>query len=247
MKVLITGSRGFVGGSLKKRLIKDQFIVYEFNRHDSLETLEKHIKNSDIIYHFAGEVKPSCSDKDFFTSNKGLTEEIVKIIKKLKKDIPIIFSSSIHAKFQKNSYGKSKKEAEILLEKYAKKSGNSVIIYHLPHLFGKGCKPNHNSVITTWMHNCIKEKEMVIYDENINISYTYINDLIKDFMHDLKTNKNGIFFKQPSIIYQTTLGEVAKWICQCKEYIKKNKNPKNMQEFKKKIFETMKYYYMENI
>ena len=58
MNILITGSNGFIGRNLKLFLSEKNFNIFEFNRNDSINRLEKLIKKSDIIFHLAGENRP---------------------------------------------------------------------------------------------------------------------------------------------------------------------------------------------
>jgi UDP-2-acetamido-2,6-beta-L-arabino-hexul-4-ose reductase len=110
--ILVTGSKGFIGKNLLKKLDSKCFNILEFNRNDSLETLEKHVLQSDFIVHLAGEVRPNSSNDDFKSSNTLLTKNIVDFLKKHNKNIPILIASTIHAKLLKNEYGKTKREAE---------------------------------------------------------------------------------------------------------------------------------------
>jgi len=240
MNVLITGSRGFVGQNLKKRL--NGVNIYEFNRGDSFETFDN-LQNIDAVFHFAGEVDPKLDENRIVDGNSGLTEIIAEKLKKIKKPLLIVFSSSIHAQLQKNSYGKAKRKAEKVLEELAFNYGHKVVIYRLPHLFGEGCKPNHNSVITTWIYNCINNKELVIFDKNMKITYAYIKDLVDEFSQELiKGVDNEILvYKKPAVVFNTTLGDVAERICEFKELILKNKI-RDMNEFEKRLFETVRYY-----
>ena len=119
-------------------------------------------------------------------------------------------SSSIHAQLQKNIYGITKREAELLIEDYAKKHNVCAINYRLPHVFGEGCKPNYNSVISTWIYNIIRDEEIIIYDRTIPMEYVYVQDIIDEFI--TYTNEEKICDKTyifPSLTYHTTLGSIA--------------------------------------
>ena len=149
LNILVTGSKGFIGKNLLKRLNSEDFNLLEFNRNDSLDKLEKLILQSDFIVHLAGEVRPNSSSDDFTNSNTLLTQNIIEILGKHQKNTPILMASTIHAKLLKNEYGKTKREAELLIENYVNKTTTNCFIYRLPHVFGEECKPNYNSVIST--------------------------------------------------------------------------------------------------
>lgn len=210
--VLITGSNGFIGQTLIKEILKDPSVnIIEFNRVNTLRDLTDGIRVADIIFHLAGEVRPKSSHSDFMESNFGLTESIVDLIKQMNKATAIVFSSTIHALEPKNSYGESKKLAEELLAKYSNDTGANVWVYHLSHVFGPGCKPDHNSVISTWISNSIKKTEINVFDREIKINYCYSLHVAELFASHIGciNIKQGYSVMHPSVIYPVTLGYVA--------------------------------------
>ena len=55
MKVLITGSKGFIGKNLVTFLkFKNNFQILEFNKNDTINSLEKKLLESDLLVHLAG-------------------------------------------------------------------------------------------------------------------------------------------------------------------------------------------------
>ena len=131
--VLVTGSKGFIGKNLLKKLDNLQNInILEFNRNNTEIYLEECISKSDFIIHLAGEVRPNSSENEFKNSN------VLLILEKQNKIIPILLASSIHAQW----VWQNKKRIRIINRK-------NCFIYRLPHVFGEECKPNYNSVIST--------------------------------------------------------------------------------------------------
>ena len=85
MKILLTGSDGFVGKNLIIALKeRTEYKIIKFNRESKLNELKSDIKNIDLIIHLAGENRPSDSSM-FQKTNVNLTEKICKIIKDSKK------------------------------------------------------------------------------------------------------------------------------------------------------------------
>lgn len=203
--ILVTGSKGFIAKNLINRL--SAYNIYEFHRNSSFDELSKYIGEIDFIFHFAGEVRPNSTKEEFEKSNVGFTQTLINIIEKNSLKIPILASSSKHAQNPKNNYGLTKQKADDLLINYAKNNQTNVFIYRLPHIFGKGCKPNHNSAITTWIYNSINNLPINVYNRDIRIQYTYVDDFIQDAIEKIDANKSDIFYS-PSIVYDTTLGEV---------------------------------------
>lgn len=242
--ILITGSRGFIGENLKKELLKNENInLFEFNRNDSFESLNKIIKNINFIFHLAGEVKPTSSDEEFLLSHNDLTNQIIHIIEKNNCKIPILFTSSKHAVNPKNMYGKTKQETEKLIIEYGERNKTPIYIYRLSHVFGEGCKPNHNSVITTWIYNSINNLEIKLFDKNINMRYIYVKDIVKNFINKLYEKDQKEIFHEIEEYYDTTLGEVVDNLEEFKENLNNEKySISNNDKFKIKLFQVYNNY-----
>lgn len=242
--ILVTGASGFIGKNLLNQLKLDStFNVLSFNRGDSMESLEESILKSDYIVHLAGEVRPNSTDEDFKNSNVFLSRAIIEILEKHNQSTPIIMASTIHAKLLKNEYGKTKREAELILKEYSLKHKVPCYIYRLPHVFGEGCKPNYNSVVTTWIFNSIKGLEINVFDRDIKMTYVYVQDIVNEFMKILKGDTPDTLYIEPSLTYNTTLGEVVDFIQEFQENILKENYRAEGSEFKEKLFNTYRDYY----
>jgi len=212
MRVLITGSRGFIGKNLKVRLDELKiFDVEEYSRQDAIESLDNLVASVDAVVHLAGENRPT-DKRQFDVVNLGLTQSICEAIKSSGKHIPLILASSIQAEFD-NPYGCSKNKAEEAVKSLFDETGNPVTIYRLPGVFGKWCRPNYNSVVATFCHNIANEKPI-----KINSGYTskfplvYVDDVISSFISTLKETKYGISWAKVSPEYSVTLEELANQI-----------------------------------
>lgn len=242
-RILVTGSKGFIGKNLLKKLISRDCNILEFNRNDSLATLEKLIIQSDFIVHLAGEVRPNSSNDDFKNSNTLLTQHIIDILKKHNKYTSILMTSSIHAKLLKNEYGKTKREAELLIEEYSKGINTKCYIYRLSHVFGEGCKPNYNSVISTWIYNSIRNLEIKIFDRSIKMHYVYVQDIVDEFIAIIEKKTSQAMYIEPKIVYETTLGEIVDMIDEFKYNIQLQDYKVDGSEFKEKLYKTYLDYY----
>ena len=127
MNILVTGSNGFIGKNLKLFLLEKKFNVLEFKRGDSFIKLEKLIEKSDLIFHLAGENR-SENNQDFVNNNHLLTKLICQRLSEEKKNIPVIFSSSVQAR-NSGIYGETKKLAEEELIKLQKDNHNNQWLY----------------------------------------------------------------------------------------------------------------------
>lgn len=242
LNVLVTGANGFIGTNLIKELHKNKDInVLVFTKDNNLEDLKKLIVASDFIFHLAGEVRPNSTKEDFANANITLTENIINLLEENSKKTPILLASTIHAKLLKNEYGKTKRESEIMVEGYVKKHSINSFIFRLPHVFGEGCKPNYNSVITTWIYNSLHDLEINVFDRDIKMHYVYVQDIVSEFIFMLSAKGDTIYY-DPQIIYETTLGEVVDFIHEFKQYIDDQDYIIHDNAFKQKLFNTYKYY-----
>jgi len=206
VKILITGSNGFIAKNLIEHLKRDEVIkLYLYSKKDSIDILKAYVKEVDFIFHLAGVNRPENID-EFYKGNSDLTKTIIDILIKNNKNTPILLSSSIQSDLD-NEYGKSKKEAEKLLLNYAKETNANIYIYKLPNVFGKWSKPNYNSVISTWCYNLANDLDIQVNDRNVKLNLVYIDDVIKSFLDKIDSKNNEQYFEIDTI-YNKTLGEI---------------------------------------
>jgi UDP-2-acetamido-2,6-beta-L-arabino-hexul-4-ose reductase len=222
MRVLITGSQGFIGKNLILKLIENNIEYLTFNRGDVKENIVNLLDQVDYIIHLAGENRPK-ELSGYSIVNAELTKILCNAIRATGFKIPLILVSSTQASLD-NPYGKSKFAAEVAAEALANETGNPVHIYRLPGVFGKWCKPNYNSVVATYCHNIANDLPIHIYDKSTVLKLVYIDDVVSDFMRLILQQAIGLTrpFVQPE--YSITLGELADQIkafknCGLKQYI----------------------------
>ena len=238
MKILVTGSNGFIAKNLVIELQNRGYNnLLLCNRDTTMETLEKYIEECDVLIHLAGVNRPS-KEEDFYTENIGFTEKIIGILKEKHKQINMIFSSSIQTGRHK-SYEASKQEAERMLHDYAQESGSSLSIFRLPNVFGKWCRPNYNSVIATFCYNISHGLDITVNDPDAGIQLVYIDDVINEFICCID-RKNGIEdeYREIPDIYRTTVGEVAGIISSFKQERETHSVPDVGNLLVKKLYST---------
>ena len=80
MKILVTGSEGFIGKNLINELYKiKSYEILSFKRNQSLDILKKLIYKADFIIHLAG-VNRSIDEEDFNLVNNDLSKYICNVI-----------------------------------------------------------------------------------------------------------------------------------------------------------------------
>jgi UDP-2-acetamido-2,6-beta-L-arabino-hexul-4-ose reductase len=238
MKILVTGSNGFIGknliAELKNRGYKH---IFEYDLDSTLEELDKYTKEADFVYHLAGVNRPK-DDKEFLEGNFGFTNVLLEHLIKNNNKAPIMISSSIQAELN-NPYGVSKKTGEDLIFNYGKENNVDVFVYRFPNVFGKWSKPNYNSVVATFAYNIANNLPIKVNDPNVLMNLIYIDDLVNELIN-LLDNKHNQKDKYCHVepVHEVKLGKIA-------ELLKKFKNSRkdlsiaNMDdEFERKLYST---------
>ena len=238
MKVLITGSNGFVGRNLVEFLkTKSEYDLYLFDRNNTQEELDEWCKNCEFVVHLAG-VNRTTKASEFVDGNLGVIEQVVENLKKHNNSAPILYSSSIQAE-KDNDYGKSKKLGEDFLFNYSKEFNVPVYIYRFTNLFGKWSIPNYNTVVATFCYNIARELPITINDRNAQITFCYIDDVVKEIYSAISGNptKDGQFCKVCET-YTRSIGTVADLIYKFKESRNTLDVINTSELFEKKLYST---------
>ena len=235
MNILVTGSNGFIGKNLCTHLEKMETVrLFKYDIDNTNEELEQYIKNADFIFHLAGVNRPT-DVSEFYEGNTNLTKLIVDLLNKNKREVPLVFTSSIQAELD-NDYGKSKREAE----KYLKEGYNNSILFRLHNVFGKWCKPNYNSVVATFCYNISHDLDITINDPNKELELIYIDDICETFIKVL-TNYSDFLINDINYINpkkKITLQELSDLLYTFKNDMNSIYVPKTGDQFIKKLFAT---------
>ena len=207
MRVLVTGSNGFIGKNLIIRLNELDIQVLTYTRESSTQNLEGLIKDTDLVVHLAGENRPK-DEKDFDVVNTGLTMSICDALRSLGENTPIILASSTQAEFD-NAYGKSKLNAETALKVLEVDTGCSVYVYRLPGVFGKWCKPHYNSVVATFCHNISHDLPIQVNNPDFELNLVYIDDVVEEFVKIIQGAKDDKKELSVQPEYKIKLGDLA--------------------------------------
>ena len=228
MKILVTGSKGFLGKNLiealknikegkdKTRLYLDIEEIYECSRETTDKELKEYTKECDFVFHLAGVTKTN-NPEEFMEGNYNYTNKIINYLRENNNNCSIMFSSSTHAVLD-TDYGKSKKASEDLLFNYSKEKNIKVYVYRLTNLFGKWARPNYNSIIATLCYNAANDLELAVNHEDKELTLAYIDDVIDEILKCLtdKATRNNDFYIIP-ITHKIILGEVVKLLNEFKE------------------------------
>ena len=211
MRVLVTGAHGFIGKNLVVSLEERvDTSVLPFGRDDGVEALVALVEKADAIVHLAGENRP-VNVADFALVNTDLTHTLCNAIRATGRNIPLILASSTQAE-QDNPYGQSKRAAEQLVEMFVSETGNHAVIYRLPGVFGKWCKPNYNSVVATFCHNIARDLPIQVNNAAATVQLVYVDDVVDGFLQALDEAPSGLVRGKIDPTYTITLGELAEQI-----------------------------------
>lgn len=228
MKILITGSKGFIGKNLTAELnnikeskakgynLNPDLTLFEYDIDTDPSLLDGYCKNADFVFHLAGVNRPK-DQSEFMEGNFGFTSVLLDTLKKHRNNCPVMLSSSIQAELD-NPYGVSKKAGEDLLFHYGKEVGVDVLIYRFPNVFGKWCRPNYNSAVATFCNNIANDLPIQVNNRSANMTLVYIDDVVKELISALegKPNRVGEFCMVP-VEHKITLGEIVDLIYSFKE------------------------------
>lgn len=205
MRVLVTGSAGFVGRNLVESLcnIRDgkdgrpcyaallPLVVDTFDADDAPADLVVRAATADVVVHLAGVNRPD-DPEEFSRVNTGLTQALVDALEKSDNTCPVILASSIQAtlagRYADSAYGRSKRAAEDALFAHERRTGAPAFVYRLPNLYGKWCRPNYNSVVATFCHNVARGLPLRVDDASTTIELLYIDDLVSCLLEAMLGN-----------------------------------------------------------
>jgi UDP-2-acetamido-2,6-beta-L-arabino-hexul-4-ose reductase len=122
--------------------------------------------------------------------------------------VPLVLASSTQAE-RDNPYGRSKLAAEEAVQALAQETGNPCVIFRLPGVFGKWCRPNYNSVVATFCNNIARDLPIQINDPSASLRLVYVDDVVTALLAALNAPTSGCVQAQVEPEYKVTLGELA--------------------------------------
>lgn len=260
MKILITGAHGFVGQNLRAALEEiraghdrradhvlcgdpAEITVNLIGRENSPEELDAFCKDCDFVFHLAGVNRPQ-DPAEFMRGNRDLTGRLLEALRRHNNRCPILLSSSIQAslegRFQGSPYGESKRAGEELLLQYARETGAQALVYRLPNVFGKWCRPNYNSAVATFCHNTANDLPIQINDPAVPMELVYIDDVVEEFLQALRgcghRAEDGTY--RVPVVHRASLGRIAETILSFPKLRESLEVPKLDDPLTKKLYST---------
>jgi UDP-2-acetamido-2,6-beta-L-arabino-hexul-4-ose reductase len=213
MKAAVTGAKGFIGKNLVVALRRAGVDVAEIGAESTADAWRRGVAGAAVVFHLAGTNRPEHDDA-FVTGNVGSLETLFTALDGgdaggASTARPVIVLSSSTQAANDSPYGRSKAAAEQALEAYSARTGTPAVIYRLPGVFGKWCRPDYNSVVATFCHNIARGLPIAISDPARTIEVVHVDDVVGRFLDHLEDRPVGVTRASVSPTFTVTLGELA--------------------------------------
>lgn len=195
------------------------------NLEDDLDNLGK----CNVIIHMAEKNRGDINE--LYKNNKKSAKYLTEMLDKVGNKPTIIYTSSTHEN-DDDLYGKWRRENNKMFSNWAEDFKS----IKLPNIFGPFCKPNYNSFIATFCDKILKNEELQVNNNKVNL--LYVENLCSQIYEVIKKDKLNISYdKTVSVkyIYNTLLKFKQ-------EYLNENKIPKYKNEFELNLFNTFRSY-----
>jgi UDP-2-acetamido-2,6-beta-L-arabino-hexul-4-ose reductase len=200
LKVLITGSEGFIGyhlyNSIKYKFQDLTLINFKKEYFEDDSIIDKLINNADVLIHLSG-VNRSDDPKFLYDQNLLLTKKLIESINRVNFSGKLIFTSSTQEDID-TAYGNAKKDSRILFLDESNKNNFKFIGLIIPNVFGPFCRPNYNSFISTFCYNSILGKTNKIIEDN-QVNLIYIDNLILKIIESIYNEEPNKKIIKPDI------------------------------------------------
>lgn len=185
MKCVVTGSKGFVGQYLVRRLLNEGFRVVEFDlpEHDLLTSDFSCLDGASVVFHLAAMKGIPACDADPIGALRVNVLGTARLLEACReKDIEFIYGSTWAVNsHNKKMYDVSKKAAEEVVLHYVKRKGVKGKILRLATIYGSGMAGD--GVINKFARALVKGQSAEVYGDGWEIrQYTHITDIIEGLL-----------------------------------------------------------------
>lgn len=207
-RVLITGTNSYIGESVREYLLQEPD-KYSVNTKDTIgwKPIVSDFDGYDVVFNVAGiaHIKETDKNRDlYYKINRDLSVAIAKSAMAAGvRQFILLSTMSVYGivtghitKDTKpnpmNAYGKSKLEADNLIDKMAKESNGKFLFVCLrpPMVYGRGCKGNYQSL------RAFALKAPIFPDYDNQRSMLYIGNLCEFVKNCIDQERHGLSFPQ---------------------------------------------------
>jgi UDP-2-acetamido-2,6-beta-L-arabino-hexul-4-ose reductase len=208
LKIVVTGSDGFVGRNLCTRLAElGHRDLFAWSRATPAAAAAAALAAADFVFHLAGVNRPPAAE-EFTAGNVGFTALLTDALRSCGRSTPIVYASSIQAD-RDNPYGRSKAAAEQVLVDYARDTGAWVRNLRLQNIFGKWSRPNYNSVVSTYCHNIARDLPIRIDDPAAPLTLVHVDAVVEAMTAFLESPAAGDRLVESMPVYHTSVAALA--------------------------------------
>jgi UDP-2-acetamido-2,6-beta-L-arabino-hexul-4-ose reductase len=245
MKILITGSTGFIGRNLIEALVhRGAAEIMGYSSSSDYGLLKAFSAECDFVYHLAAVHRP-LDESDFNRVNHLLFADLLYMLQDEHNYCPVLLASSIHTGTN-SGYGLSKLAAEQALKKHAELTGARAIIYRLTNTFGRYARPNSHSVVATFCYNIARGLPIVISDPKRLMKLYYIDDVVASFVKQLDNgsapDESGFYRLPKEQEYEISLQNLADTIYSFKSDLNQGLEPAINDLLSEYLYRTFKSY-----
>ena len=242
-KIGITGQNGFVGYHLYQtlRLYKDEFTIIDFDRtfFETESLLDAFVSQCDVIVHLAA-LNRHNDPEVIYDMNTSLVRKLIASLERTENNAHLIISSSTQEE-RDNLYGKSKKEARLMLSDWANQSGGLFTGMIIPNVFGPFGHPFYNSVIATFCHQ-VSRNETPKIEVDGQLKLIYVGELVAEIIKVVRNEDNTHEMMLPHTA-EAKVSEVLSLLQYYKEvYQERGEFPNINNDFEHKLFNSYRCY-----
>ena len=218
MKIIVSGSAGFLGSNLVKRLIRDVYEVVEWDIMEGNDVCNPNLTADglDAIFHLACPVDPEhyqdVALPTILASSQG-TYNMLELAKKNNAKFLYVSSSEVYGDStslpykeddpgvvatwgDRAYYGESKRFGEMMTIVYHQYYGLDTRIVRPFNIYGPGMRHDDSRVIPSFMRNKKEGKSLIVNDLGQSTrTFCYVDDFIEVLMRAMfYPNTNGQVF-----------------------------------------------------
>lgn len=167
MRVVVTGSAGFLGWHLRCRLQAsggDDVLALD---RVGFADLEEAVADADAVVHVAG-VNRATNHQEVVEGNLALARGVAAAVVRSGRAPRVVFANSVQAG-NGTPYGEAKLRASHILAQAADAVGAPYVDVLLPNLFGEHGRPAYNSFVATFCHQVVAGEQPVVQDRDVEL------------------------------------------------------------------------------
>ena len=202
-RVLVTGSSGFLGSALCRRLLQTDNMVYEVDRH-VVDVCDRNAFLSlcldfkpDVIFHLAGLTgmpQSVLAPDEYFSANLDTTISVLEACRKI-NDVRVVYISScaVYGSSEQpareddslpppaNPYAATKQICETLMRMYSKLYGFPTVVLRVFSVFGPGQKKY--TALYKFVDSIIRGEPLILFNNGMaRRDYLYVDNCVEGIM-----------------------------------------------------------------